>query len=110
MASACCKHYVANSMENSNVDGQGYSRHTFNAEVTMQDLVDSYLAPFQDCVEQGKVNGLMCSYNSINGVPACADNWLLQTVARDEWEFDGYVTSDCDADADVYNTHHYTKT
>ncbi len=35
---------------------------------------------------------------------------LLGTVLRAGWNFDGYVTSDCDADSDVYNTHHYTAT
>ena len=47
------------------------------------------MAPFQACVEKGKVSGLMCSYNSVNGVPSCANNWLLDTVARKEWGFDG---------------------
>lgn len=50
-ASACCKHYVANELESWN----GQTRHTFNANVTMQDLQDSYLPPFQACVEEGKV-------------------------------------------------------
>ena len=76
------------------------------SQVTPQDLVDSYMAPFQDCVEQGEVTSLMCSYNSVNGVPSCANGWLLNTVARGEWEFDGYITSDCDADANVFTTHH----
>ena len=31
-------------------------------------------------------------------------------MLREAWEFDGYVTSDCDADSDVYNSHHYTAT
>jgi hypothetical protein len=44
----------------------------------------------------------------VNGVPSCANDWLLQDVARDEWGFDGYVTSDCDADNDVVFSHHYT--
>merc|ERR1712232_403462 len=66
--------------------------------------------PFQACVEKGKVSGLMCSYNAINGVPTCADDWLLQTVARDTWGFDGYVTSDCGADNDVFSNHHFTET
>ena len=32
---------------------------------------------------------------------------LLEEVARGDWGFDGYITSDCDADADVYREHHY---
>ena len=43
-ASACCKHYAANSMEGSTEGGQTHSRHDFDANITMQDLVDSYLA------------------------------------------------------------------
>ena len=54
--------------------------------------------------------GFRCSYNSINGVPSCASPWLLDEVARGDWGFDGYITSDCDADADVYNKHHYYDT
>ena len=52
----------------------------------------------------------MCSYNAVNGVPSCANNWLLGTLLRDSWAFDGYVTSDCDADSDVFFSHNYTKT
>ena len=58
-ASACCKHYAANSMEHTTEGGQTHTRHDFSANITMQDLVDSYLAPFQACVEKGKVSGLM---------------------------------------------------
>jgi beta-D-xylosidase 4 len=46
--------------------------------------------------------------NAVNGVPSCANDWLLNEVARDEWGFDGYVTSDCDADNDVVFSHHFT--
>jgi len=110
MASACCKHYAANSMEHTTEGLETHTRHNFDANITSQDLVDSYLAPFQACVEKGKVSGLMCSYNSINGVPSCANSWLLQEVARDSWGFDGYITSDCGAESDVFANHHYTKT
>ncbi len=75
-----------------------------------QDLVDSYLPSFQTCVEEGEVSGIMCSYNAVNGVPSCANEWLLGTLLRESWQFDGYVTSDCDADSDVFYTHHYTNT
>ena len=52
----------------------------------------------------------MCSYNAINGVPTCADPWLLQEVARDTWGFDGYITSDCGAEMDVLVNHKFTAT
>ena len=107
-ASACCKHFVANSMEGTTEkDGEEEDRMHVDSNVTLQDLIDSYMVPFQACVEQGKVSGLMCSYNSVNGVPSCANDWLLKDVARGEWGFDGYVTSDCDADALVSGPHHY---
>ena len=100
-ASACCKHYVLNSMESTTEpDGESENRGAVNSNVTQQDLLDSYMVPFQDCVEQGKVSGLMCSYNAINGEPACANEWLLKDTARGEWGFEGYITSDCDAVGD----------
>jgi beta-D-xylosidase 4 len=109
MASACCKHYVANSMDGTTEkDGEHHDRNHYDANITQQDLIDSYMVPFQACVEKGKVSGLMCSYNSVNGVPSCANDWLLTDTARNEWGFDGYVTSDCDADNDVVFSHHYT--
>jgi pre-mRNA-splicing factor SYF2/beta-D-xylosidase 4 len=49
-------------MEHTTEGGQTHTRHDFSATITQQDLVDSYLFPFQSCVEKGKVSGLMCSY------------------------------------------------
>ena len=89
-ASACCKHYVANSMDGTTeADGEHHDRNHVDSEVPMQDLIDSYMLPFQACVEKGKVTSLMCSYNAVNGVPSCANSWLLDTIARKEWGFDG---------------------
>ena len=48
-------------------------------------------------------------YNSVNGVPTCT-NQNTTRMLREDWEFGGYITSDSDSCADVYNTHHYTKT
>jgi beta-glucosidase-like glycosyl hydrolase len=105
LASACCKHFVANDLDRWN----GSTRHDFNAVVSVQDLLDSYLPPFRACVEDGGVSGLMCSYNSVNSVPSCANSWLMTDVARSEWKFDGYITSDCDAVSDIFLTQNYTK-
>lgn len=49
----------------------------------------------------------MCSYNQVDGVPACARGDLLQK-ARKEWGFEGYITSDCDAVAIIYENQSYT--
>ena len=47
-------------MEHTTEGGQTHTRHNFDANITQQDLIDSYLLPFQVCVEQGKASGLMC--------------------------------------------------
>ncbi|PSR87864.1 Beta-D-xylosidase [Actinidia chinensis var. chinensis] len=104
MLSACCKHYTAYDLEN----WGSFARYNFNAIVTAQDLEDTYQPPFRSCIQQGKASCLMCSYNAVNGIPACADKILLQK-ARDEWGFKGYITSDCDAVATIYEYQHYTK-
>ena len=53
------------------------------------------------------------SYNALNGVPTCADPWLLQTVLREHWGWtneDQWVTSDCDAIQNIFMPHNYTST
>lgn len=54
-------------------------------------MEDTYQPPFKSCVQQGKASCLMCAYNSVNGVPACANQDLIQKL-RDEWGFKGYIT------------------
>jgi beta-D-xylosidase 4 len=105
---ADCKHFAAYDLE----DWKDHPRYGFNAVVTRQDLAEYYLPPFQACVRDAKVASVMCSYNAVNGVPACANPYLLQTILREEWGFndDGrWVTSDCDAIHNVYADHHYTE-
>ncbi|KAK9284290.1 hypothetical protein L1049_023460 [Liquidambar formosana] len=104
MLSACCKHFTAYDLEK----WGNFSRYSFNAVVSEQDLEDTYQPPFRSCIQQGKASCLMCSYNSVNGIPACASGDLLQK-ARTEWGFKGYITSDCDAVATIYENQNYTK-
>ena len=63
------------------------NRDNFDARVSPQDLADTYLVPFQAAYELGHAAGAMCSYTSINGVPACANRWLLTDVLRQAWGF-----------------------
>lgn len=106
---ADCKHFAAYDLE----DWNGNNRMSFNAIVTTQDLSEFYLPPFQSCVRDAKVASVMCSYNSVNGIPSCANSYLLQSILRDYWGFDNkgrWVTSDCDAVDNIFSTHHYTAT
>ncbi|XVE86908.1 hypothetical protein DITRI_Ditri18aG0073400 [Diplodiscus trichospermus] len=104
MNSACCKHFIAYDLEK----WKNFSRYSFNAVVTKQDMEDTYEPPFRSCIEQGKASCLMCSYTAVNGVPACARKDLLEK-ARNEWGFKGYITSDCDAVATVQEYQNYTR-
>ncbi|KAI0552409.1 glycoside hydrolase family 3 protein [Xylaria curta] len=102
---ATCKHYAGYDMEN----WKGNRRYAFDAKITMQDLQDYYLQPFRTCVRDANAQSIMCSYNAVNGVPTCADPWLLQNVLREHYGFGGdrWVTADCDALGNVWTDHHY---
>ncbi len=84
-------------------------RHMFDAKVSKHDMVDTYLPAFRETIVKGKAESVMCSYNSINGEPACANTFLLQDQLRNAWGFNGYVVSDCDAVADIERGHHFAK-
>jgi beta-glucosidase-like glycosyl hydrolase len=103
--SACCKHFDAYSLEN----WGGVERYGFDAVVSAQDLADTYLPAFRECVVSGGASCIMCAYNSVNGVPMCANKPFLTELARDAWGFDGYITSDCDAVENVLAPHNYTR-
>jgi beta-glucosidase len=82
-------------------------RHQFNVDVSPHDLEDTYLPAFRAAVTEAHAQSVMCAYNAIDGVPACANTMLLRDHLRNDWHFDGYVVSDCAAIADVNTGHHY---
>jgi beta-D-xylosidase 4 len=93
---ATCKHFAAYDLE---VAG-GTTRFNFDAKVSVQDLAEYYLPPFQGCARDGKAGSVMCSYNAVNGVPACANSYLMDTILRKHWNWtdeNQYIVSDCDA-------------
>jgi len=95
------KHYAVHS-------GPELKRHGFNVNPSPHDLEDTYLPAFRASVVEGHADSAMCAYNAINGEPACANTYLLQKTLRDDWGFQGYVTSDCGAVADITAGHHFT--
>ena len=97
---ATAKHYAVHS-------GPEPSRHRFDVRPSQRDLEDTYLPAFRAAIDDGKADSVMCAYNAVDGIPACADTDLLQKQLRGEWKFQGYVVSDCGAINDIYRGHKY---
>lgn len=86
------------------------TRHFADVDVSRHDEVDTYQPAFRAAIVEGHAGSIMCSYNAINGEPACANQYLLQDLLRGKWGFQGYVVSDCDAVRDIFNGHHFRAT
>ena len=99
---ATAKHFAVHS-------GPESSRHVFDARVSETDLRETYLPQFQMAVKDGGAYSVMCAYNRVDGLPACANPPLLENILRKEWGFPGYVVSDCAAIADIYQGHKTAK-
>jgi len=97
------KHFAVHS-------GPEPTRHTADVKVSRHDELDTYLPAFRATVTEGKAGSVMCAYNSINGQPACANEFLLQDQLRGKWHFQGYVVSDCEAIVNIFRDHHFTST
>jgi beta-glucosidase len=95
------KHYAVHS-------GPEPERHRFNVNVSPHDLEDTYLPAFRATIVEGRADSIMCAFNAVDGVPACASKFLLQETLRDAWKFEGYVTSDCGAVDDMTTGHKFT--
>jgi len=67
---------------------------------------ENFLVPFQAAVQEAHAGSVMASYNEIDGVPSHVNHWLLDTVLRGEWGFDGYISSDDDGLPMLVSTHH----
>ena len=103
---ACAKHYAVHS-------GPEWNRHSFNIEALPErDLWETYLPAFKALVQEGGVKEVMCAYQSIDGEPCCGNTRYLQHILRDDWGFQGIVTSDCGAIDDFFkpNRHDFVKT
>jgi beta-glucosidase len=102
-AMATPKHYAVHS-------GPESTRHEADVDPSQHDLWDTYLPAFRAAITEGKADSIMCSYNAVDKVPACASKMLLGDILRGDWSFPGYVVSDCDAIDDFSQPrgHHYS--
>jgi len=95
---ACAKHFVVHS-------GPEESRHSFDAEPSMKDFIETYTPAFETLVKEGNVESVMCAYNRTFGKPCCGSSFLLHELLRGKWGFKGYVTTDCWAIQNFYKYH-----
>jgi len=104
-ATATCKHFGVHG----GPEDKPVSRFSFNANVSTHDLGTTFLPAFRKCVNAG-AHAIMCSYNAINGVPACANKFMMGDILRGKFGFKGYVVSDENAIENVDDQFKYTKT
>lgn len=80
------KHFVANV-------GDG-GRDSYPIHWNERLMREIHLPPFEACFKRGGSRSVMAAYNSYDGSPCHASYWLLNTLLKEEWEFDGFVISD----------------
>jgi beta-glucosidase len=83
---ATVKHYAINDLET--------ARNTLTAQIDPKDARESDLLAFEIAIESGHPGSVMCSYNRVNTVYACENDWLLNQVLKHDWKYPGYVMSD----------------
>jgi len=84
---ATLKHFAAHGQPESGIN-------CAPVNVSERLLRDTFLYPFKEAIQKGNACSVMASYNEIDGVSSHANKWLLRTVLRDEWGFNGSVVSD----------------
>ncbi len=80
------KHFIANV-------GDG-GRDSYPIDFDERLLGEVFFPPFKASIQQAGARSVMASYNSVNGLPATASEWLLTKVLRDVWGFGGVVIGD----------------
>ena len=83
---ATIKHYALNNSE--------YDRHGISSVIDERTAHEIYFETFRKAVQEAKVGAVMTSYNMVNGIHAPENPWLIRTVLRGQWGFEGLVMSD----------------
>ncbi|MFI5211022.1 MAG: glycoside hydrolase family 3 protein, partial [Gemmatimonadales bacterium] len=83
------KHFVANV-------GEG-GRDSYPVDWNHRKLEQYVFPPFEAAIQRGGARSIMSAYNSVNGIPATQNRWLLTSTLREAWGFGGFVISDAAA-------------
>ncbi len=80
------KHFALNDLET--------ARTTLSSNITPTAARESDLLAFEIAIDTGHPGAVMCSYNRLNAVYTCENDWLLNTVLKHDWHYPGFVMSD----------------
>ncbi len=83
---SCVKHFALYGAPEA---GRDYN----TVDMSRQRMYNDYFPPYQAGVLAG-AGSYMASFNTIDGVPATGNKWLLTDVLREQWGFDGFVVTD----------------
>lgn len=83
---ACVKHFALYGAPES---GRDYN----TVDMSRQRMFNEYFPPYKAGAEAG-AGSFMTSFNTVDGIPATGNKWLLTDVLRDKWGFDGFVVTD----------------
>jgi beta-glucosidase len=86
---ACAKHFAGYGAAES---GRDYA----TTNIPENELRNVYLPPFKAAADAGAAT-FMAAFSDLNGVPASGNEWLMNDILREEWQYDGMVVSDWDS-------------
>lgn len=100
------RHHVLATAKHFTAHGQPESgTNTAPGNFSERELREFYMFAFETAVREARVGSVMASYNEIDGIPSHINHWLLDHVLRQEWGFNGYVTSDGEGLQMLYKVH-----
>jgi beta-glucosidase len=94
------KHFVANV-------GDG-GRDSYPIDLSMRQLDELHFPPFESAIRNAGARSVMTAYNSVDGLPATQNRWLLTDILKRDWGFSGFVISDAAATGGA-TVLHYTE-
>ncbi|MGA9120343.1 MAG: glycoside hydrolase family 3 C-terminal domain-containing protein [Bacteroidota bacterium] len=92
------KHMIVNS-------GDG-GRDSYPIDYNERFLDEEDFQPYLACIHEGGTQSVMTAYNSLNGEPCTSNAWLLRTILKGKWGFEGFVISDASAVGGLLDLHH----
>ena len=92
------KHFTGQTFEGDGSDpwgnGTTVNRQSNDTRYTLRDLEQYFLPAFRAAMVDAEAGSVMCAYQGVNGVPMCANGFILNRVVRESWGWKGFVVSD----------------